>query len=174
MTLHTLPHAEVLAMLRALVAGLSASARAIEHRTGITNAQLFLLQSLSSGGPSSLGSLAERARTQPSTVSLLVGRLQRAGLVTKDRATDDRRRAVIALTDAGRVLIRRAPVTPTEKVLSALERLSPQAATALRTGLAPLLQHLELAWDEPPLMFEQPPSRRERGRTPAAGQATSA
>ena len=104
--------AEGLSLLRALVANLSSSARAVERQTGITNAQLFLLQELASSGPSSLGDLAEMARTQPSTVSIVIGRLQKAGYVTRKPATDDRRRVVIALTAAGTRLVVRAPVAP--------------------------------------------------------------
>jgi len=146
--------ANALGQLRALISGLSTSARAVERRTGVTNAQLFLLQQLATDGPHSLGELAARAQTTPSTVSIVVARLGRAGLVTKIRAAEDRRRAVVTLTAAGRRLIRRAPEAPTARLLAALERLTSGEARTLERGLAPLLHHLALSADNPPLLFE--------------------
>ncbi len=161
---HRASRTEALAMIRALVAGLTASARTIEQKTGVTNAQLYLLQQLAERETSSLGALALHARTQPSTVSLIVGRLQRARLVTRVKAMDDRRRAVITLTAAGRTLVRRAPVAPTARLFAALERLTPRETRALEAGLAPLLTRLDLPWTEPPMLFEHAASTRARSR----------
>jgi DNA-binding MarR family transcriptional regulator len=157
-------HADALSMLRALVGELSSSARAVERITGVTNAQLFLLQQLSAAGPCSLGELAALAHTQPSTVSLVIGRLQRAGLVTRVRAADDRRRAVIALTDAGRRLVRRAPTTTTARLLQAVRALDARHAKQLVHGLKPLLDALGASFTAPPMMFERSKSPAARRR----------
>jgi DNA-binding MarR family transcriptional regulator len=149
-------HQRVLRQVRALVNDLSASARTIEHRTGITNAQLFVLQSLATHGPQSIGELAARARTQLSTASIVVSRLERAGLVAKSRATEDRRRAVITVTASGRQIARRGPQAPTSRLLAATESLSPAAARALSKSLAPLLAALNVSADGDPMLFERP------------------
>jgi DNA-binding MarR family transcriptional regulator len=154
------PQQHVLRQVRALVNDLSASARMIEHRTGITNAQLFLLQSLAKDGPQSIGELAARARTQLSTASIVVSRLSRAGLVSKARATDDARRAVITLTTTGRKVARRGPHAPTARLLDAMESLTPAQARALAKGLAPLLAALGIRAESDPMLFEHgSPSR---------------
>ena len=152
----------VLAQLRALVAALTSSARAVERRTGITNAQLFLLLELAGDGPLGIGELAERARTQPSTVSIVVSRLEKAGLVTKVRGAEDRRSVLVDVTRKGRELAKHAPVPPTERLLEALERLSPRDAAALARGLAPLARSIAPQVHEPPLMFEESGSRTRR------------
>jgi DNA-binding MarR family transcriptional regulator len=156
-------HAAVLAPLRALIAGLTASARAVERRTGVTNAQLFLLQTLATTGPSTLGALAERVGTQPSTVSLVIGRLQRAGLVTRVRAVEDRRQVVITLTAAGQRLLRRAPEAPTTRLLEAISQLPARDALKVGVALEMIVQRLGIAYAEPPLLFE--PASGHRGRT---------
>jgi DNA-binding MarR family transcriptional regulator len=157
---------EALAVLRALVGILSSSARAVERRTGVTNAQLFLLQQIAASGPCSLGELAELAHTQPSTVSVVIGRLQRAGLVTRVRAVDDRRRAVIALTGSGNRLLRRAPKAPTARLLEAMRALDDRDARHLVHGLKPLLAALGASHSAPPMMFEAstPPAGRRRAK----------
>jgi len=158
------PRDRVLAQLRTLVAALTSSARAVERRTGITNAQLFLLLELSGEGPMGIGDLAERARTQPSTVSIVVSRLERAGLVTKVRAPEDRRAVLVHVTKKGRDLAKHAPVPPTERLLEALGKLSSRDAAVLACGLAPLVRSIAPEVHEPPLMFEESvaPSRRHR------------
>ena len=123
-----------LLLLRALVDSLSSSARAVERRTGVTNAQLFLLHELAASGPLGIGELAVRARTQPSTVSIVVSRLARAGLLTKARGRDDARRAIVRITEAGRRLARHAPVPPTARLLDALDRLPAREAAGLARG----------------------------------------
>lgn len=158
--------AQALDALRVIVGALSRSARAVETRTGITNAQVFLLQQLRDG-VLSMGELAELAHTHQSTVSIVVARLARAGLVAKARASDDARRAVVSLTPAGRALLRRAPAPPAADLLLAVERLSLGDARRLADGLHALVRSLGLEDHPPTMLFEHPralKSRRLAGR----------
>ncbi len=149
-----------LAHLRLLVDTLRRSARTVEHRTGITNAQLFLLQRLSEEGPLTVNALAERARTDQSTVSTVVNRLVASRLVSKVRASTDRRRVLVTVTSAGRQLVRHAPAPPLAQLVLGIERLTPAQARALARGLAALARTMKLAPREPALMFEEPRKRR--------------
>lgn len=160
-TRRTGPHRDVaIRGLRTLVAALGRSARSVESRTGFTNAQLFLLRQLATAERMSVNDLARLARTSQSTVSSVLGRLVRAGLVVHRRAADDGRRAELSLTPAGRRLLRRAPTPPTESLFEALESLTDPEARALATGLLALLKLLSLEPDEAPMLFEDSPRRR--------------
>lgn len=150
--------------LRSLVANLSRSARSIEWRTGFTNAQLFLLRQLATAESLSVNELAERARTNQSTVSSVLGRIVGAGLVQRRRAPDDGRRVALSLTPKGRRLLRRAPTPPTSALFDALESLTDHEARALATGLGALLRSLGLKPEQAPMLFEDAPHRR-RART---------
>jgi DNA-binding MarR family transcriptional regulator len=151
---------EALAMLRALVEELRRSARTIESRTGVSNAQLFLLRELRAHGPLSVNDLAASARTGPSTASIVVQRLVRAGLAAKSRSRTDRRSVGVSLTPSGRRLLRRAPAPTTARVLRALESLSDADTRALSRGLRSLARALNLASRAPSMLFEDPPARR--------------
>src|SRR5579864_7719256 len=83
--------AQALEHVRTLVGALSHSARAVERRTGVTNAQLFILQQLAEAESLSVNDLAARARTQQSTVSIVVARLVGAGFAAKRRSAADGR-----------------------------------------------------------------------------------
>lgn len=157
--------AQTLDRVRSLISALSQSARAVERSTGITNAQLFLLQQLASDTSLSVSDLAARARTQQSTVSIVIARLVRAGLAAKRRSLDDRRQTVVTLTPKGRQLVRHAPTPPTSALLRAIEMLSDRETRALSTGVYALLNMLDLAPTEVTMLFEHaPPSRSTNAR----------
>ncbi|MEP7345902.1 MAG: MarR family transcriptional regulator [Gemmatimonadaceae bacterium] len=149
---------EALGWLRVVVGALSQSARTVERRTGVTNAQLFLLQQLGEAGSLSVSELADRARTGQSTVSIILSRLTRAGLVSKKRSPDDARRAVVSLTRRGRALALRAPAPPAADLLRAVDQLSARDARGLADGLAALARALELQAVPPAMLFEAPTS----------------
>jgi DNA-binding MarR family transcriptional regulator len=146
--------------IRTLVASLSHSARAVERSTGITNAQLFLLQQLETSGPLSVNDLAARARTQQSTASIVVARLVRAGLAAKKKSPDDGRIAVISLTPNGRRLVRNAPAPPTSALLRSIEALSPGEAKSLENGVRALVRALGLEPPKVTMLFEDATTRR--------------
>ena len=146
--------------LRTLIAALSQSARAVERSTGITNAQLFLLQQLAEVESLSVNDLAARARTQQSTVSIVVARLVRAGLAAKRKSADDRRIAVISLTPKGRRLLRHAPAPPASALLRAIEALPLREARSLADGMDALVRALDLSPSKVTMLFEHAPARR--------------
>jgi DNA-binding MarR family transcriptional regulator len=152
--------AQALERLRTLISALSHSARAVERRTGITNAQLFLLQQLAEVDSLSVNDLAARARTQQSTVSIVVARLVRAGLAGKRRSPDDRRIAIVSLTPKGRRLLRHAPAPPISALLRAIGALSERDAHALADGMHALLGALALSPPKVTMLFEHAPTRR--------------
>lgn len=145
--------------LRVVVGALTHSARAVEQHTGVTNAQLFLLQQIAGSDGLSVNALAARARTQQSTVSIVIGRLVRAGYVRKGRDAVDGRRVVLSLTTKGRRLLRGAPAAPIAVLITALEQLSLRDARALADGVHALVRALGLAPQEGILLFEN----RSRG-----------
>lgn len=146
---------EALQNVRALVEELSRSARAVETRTGVTNAQLFLLQQIHVGNQLTVNDLAACAMTTQSTVSIVLSRLERKGLVKRTRSTIDRRSVVLQLTATGKQLLRRAPPAATSEVLGALSRLTSEELQALSRGMGALGRELGLTIKPPSLLFEE-------------------
>ncbi len=154
----------VLRSFRAIIAALSRSARAIEARTGVTNAQLFVLQQLRTEEVLGINDLAARARTGQSAVSIVVRRLVRRGLVRRRRSLADGRRVGVSLTAAGRALVRRAPEPPTTRLLVAVGRLAPRNLGALARGMTALVAAMEITGQTPSMLFERDGSTRTRVR----------
>jgi DNA-binding MarR family transcriptional regulator len=152
--------------VRTLISALSHSARGVERSTGVTNAQLFLLQQLAEADSLSVNDLAARARTQQSTVSIVVARLVRAGLATKRKSVDDGRIAAVSLTPKGRRLVGYAPASPAAALLRAIEELSDREACALGDGLGALIGALDLSPPAVTMLFEHAPTRRSAPTRP--------
>jgi DNA-binding MarR family transcriptional regulator len=103
-------------------------------------------------------------------VSVVVTRLAARDLVTRRTARDDARRSEIALTAAGRAMLRNAPEILQERLLRALARLRPRQLRALVEQLGMLVAALELDADVAGMFFEdESPGtvRRRPTRRPA-------
>lgn len=143
---------------------LGQSARAVEERSGITNAQLFVLQQLAQSDRLTINELAARALTQQSTVSLLVARLSRAKLVKRSRSPDDRRRVDVTLTAKGRDVVKNAPEPPSIRLIRAIDSLATPRVRELERSLGALLDAMGVAGDGTELLFEQPATTRARAK----------
>src|SRR5256712_2801661 len=88
----------VLDAIRPIVRLLRQSARDAERRTGMSAAQLFVLQQLRvAGGALTPGELAERTLTHQSSVSVVAGRLVEGGLAKRQQSRADGRRVELSL-----------------------------------------------------------------------------
>ena len=90
--------AAVLEAVRRLVRFLRLAEADAQAATGLSAAQLFILRQLADQPASSLAELAERTLTDPSSVSSVVDRLVRRGLVRRHRPRSDARRVELRLT----------------------------------------------------------------------------
>lgn len=92
---------------------------------GLTGPQLTVIKLLETFGDLSLSSLSERIRAQNSTVTGIIDRMEREGLVTRERSTTDRRVVYIRLSPKGAELARTIQIEPMEifrKVLTTLSK----------------------------------------------------
>ena len=144
----------ILDSIRRLVRLLRLADRAAQNELGLSGAQLFVLQELGKTPSLSLNELAERTRTDQSSVSVVVTRLVDAGLVARDRDSRDARRLVLTLTKAGQAAVRRSSPAAQERIIGIVETMS----AAERKRFADAFEHLvgELGPDKgvPPMLFE--------------------
>jgi len=152
----------VLEAIRRIVQLLRRSAREAEMRTGLSSAQLFVLQQLrSASGPLTPGELAQRTLTHQSSVSAVLRRLAEAGLVKKATSRRDRRRSELRLTGKGERAVRGAPALAQEQLIGAVERLPPASRAQLAQGLVDLTMELGISAANPPMFFEEAKSRAQ-------------
>jgi DNA-binding MarR family transcriptional regulator len=148
--------------LRRLVRSLRISARAAERVTGLSGAQIFVLQRLAEEKATSLAELASRTATDQSSVSVVVSRLLERALVTRAASRADARRMEIRVTPAGRALLRRSPEMAQRHLIDAI-RMLPRA---LQRSFARALHELVLAMNldgKPGMFFEGERRRPSKG-----------
>jgi DNA-binding MarR family transcriptional regulator len=104
---------------------------------GLTGPQLSVAKILEDIGDLSLSELSDRINAQNSTVTGIVDRMEREGLVERKRSSDDRRVVHIRLTKKGHELARSMKFEPFEIFKNAFEN------ALTREELGQLLQLLD-------------------------------
>jgi DNA-binding MarR family transcriptional regulator len=157
--------AELMDSFRRIVQALRSSHRAAAY-LNLTGAQLFVINALHEArAPMSVRELAERTRTDPSTVSVVVTRLVKRGLVQRTRAAEDSRRAELTLTRLGIALQKKAPRTTAQKqLLSALEALSSRDAAVFLRLLERIAGAMGASEEMPKMLFDTPATPLARKR----------
>jgi DNA-binding MarR family transcriptional regulator len=114
------------------------------HRLSLQS--FFVLDALSAAPERTLSQkqLVSAAGRTPGTTSVRLNRLQRAGLIERDRDPDDARVVLVRLTDAGAGLYERARVTYAERAGQLVAPLG-DAAAQLQTTLTGWLEFFEPA-----------------------------
>jgi DNA-binding MarR family transcriptional regulator len=94
------------------------------RRVNLTGPQLTVVKMLEAFGDLSLSELSDRIRAQNSTVTGIIDRMEREGLVERARSKEDRRVVFIGLTEKGARIAREIAVEPMEILRAALMSLS--------------------------------------------------
>jgi MarR family transcriptional regulator, organic hydroperoxide resistance regulator len=116
----------------------------IAARHGLTGPQLTVVKLLDLLGDLSLSRLSEKIRAQNSTVTGIVDRMEREGLVVRARSAEDRRVVHIRLTEKGRALAREVPIEPLTVFRQALDTLSPNEVRDLLRILTKLARRVKV------------------------------
>lgn len=98
-----------LVALRKIMRATDQHARRLAKHTGLTPPQWLVLQIVGDESETTPKVIAERARISQATVTALLDKLQKAGLVERTRGQSDRRQIWVTLTNAGRETRSSAP-----------------------------------------------------------------
>jgi DNA-binding MarR family transcriptional regulator len=114
----------------------------------LTVPQFFILRSVWAGKEGcSMSTLADGALRRSATMTGIVDRLVRMGLVTRQRDVRDRRRVLVELTPAGREVLGRVRKSREKRLRETLACLSPRDAEEFLRLLELYLQALHGQYD---------------------------
>jgi MarR family transcriptional regulator, organic hydroperoxide resistance regulator len=134
----------VLKSFRVIYGSVRHQFREVERTCGISGSQLWILHELSTASGIGVSELAAKLAIHQSTCSQLVDKLVRAGLVTKDRQSQDQRRVELAVSARGKRTLARAP-GPAEGVLTeAIAELTAKEVNALFHSLRQVIAALDM------------------------------
>lgn len=100
---------QALVALRRILRATDLNARLLARESGLTPSQLVVLQIVGAEGKVLPGKVAREMHLTQATVTALVDKLVNAGLVSRRRDTEDRRRIWIEPTAAGQDRIAQSP-----------------------------------------------------------------
>ena len=100
---------QVIAALRRITRAIDLHSRLLLQKHGLTAPQLAALQAIQRLQPVTVGVIARQIHLSQATVTGVLGRLEKRGLVSRTRGDADRRSVVVNLTEAGTQLVAEAP-----------------------------------------------------------------
>lgn len=152
----------VMDAFRRVIRELRLSGGEVERKLGISSAQLFVLHELGKNPGCSIGEVADRTHTDQSSVSTVVSRLVSTGLVKRTASAEDARRAELRLTARGRALLRRAPDTAQQRMVTAVESLPARQRQLLARSLAQLVEEMGESNGTSAILFDEGKRARKK------------
>ena len=116
---------EVLVALRQIIRATDLHSKQIFKRSGLTVPQIVVLQAISELGEVTTGQISKQVNLSQATVTTIIDRMERRGLVERYRSLTDRRIVHGKLTSKGHGVLKNAPALLHERFIAAFLALSP-------------------------------------------------
>ena len=141
-------HQEILVALRQITRAIDLQSKRLLKSAGLTVPQLMVLQALSPDGRAKPSDIARRVHLSQATITSIVDRLLKAGLVNRERSEGDRRVVDVVLTQAGSDRHDLAPTLLQEGFVEAFERLANWEKSQLVYAVQRLASMMDAAENE--------------------------
>ncbi len=134
---------ETMQSLRRIFKAIQIYSQETSREFGITGPQLWALKTIAQNEEMALSELGKGMYLHPSTMTGLIDRLEKKGLVTRERGREDRRRVKIRLTSRGAALAKRCPNPIQGKMVHGLRKLKREDLNAIFTSMKKLVEMME-------------------------------
>jgi MarR family transcriptional regulator, organic hydroperoxide resistance regulator len=129
--------------LRRIVKALHSFSQDVYRQYGLTGPQLWALKTLQREGRLSAGQLARALAVHQSSLSILIDRLEKRGLVSRVRSRGDGRFVLVEMTKRGLALSAMAPDPAQGRLLHGLQAMSRAEVSQIRRAVDRLVQAME-------------------------------
>ena len=126
---------EVLVALRRLIRAVGLHSRQLERTHGLTAPQALVLNAVAAKGQGSVGDVAAQVSLSQATVTDILNRLERRGLLTRVRSDRDRRRVLVRPTHEGIEIMESSPPLLQEAFVERFSALEDWEQTQLLASL---------------------------------------
>lgn len=136
---------EILRAIRRIIRGVSLQSKRLSKESGLTLQQIAVLRAIATAPQNelSVAGISRRVQLSSPTVSGILDRLERAGLVRRERGSRDRRKVWLHLTDAGREKLGQTPAPLQDRFVRRIQELHPDQQRILLDSLETLVSFLE-------------------------------
>jgi DNA-binding MarR family transcriptional regulator len=133
----------VVTALRRIMHAVDMRSRRLISSHGITGPQIMILKVLSVLNGSSVGELTREVHLSQATVTGILDRLEKRGLVERQRSDVDKRKVNVSLTRAGEKILADAPPLLQEKFMSEFAKLEDWEQTQILSSLQRIVSMME-------------------------------
>jgi DNA-binding MarR family transcriptional regulator len=142
------PAHAALGKFRIIIGAIRQHYRDVEKACGVSGAQIWVLAALDESPGLRVTELAEALSVHPSTASNLLDKIEKSGLIRRERNSQDQRVVRLYLTDAGQAALAAAPRPFTGVLVHALNQLEPYVLARLSQDLDTLIGHMDRVNDK--------------------------
>lgn len=100
---------EILIALRRIMRATDLQSQQLSRQSGLTVPQLLVMQAIAKEGSPSTSTLARHIVVSQATVTRIIDRLERDGVVKREKSSKDKRVVNVSLTDTGKSKLDAAP-----------------------------------------------------------------
>jgi DNA-binding MarR family transcriptional regulator len=125
----------VLIALRKIIQSIAMNSKSLVKRVGLTGPQLMILQEVAHSGGVSVGEVAKAISLSQGTVTGILERMEKRGLVIRRRSDADRRRVLVQVTADGKRLLETAPPVMQEAFVERFNSLQDWEQTMILSSL---------------------------------------
>ena len=133
----------VLKALRRIIRAVDIHSRKLNNDFHITAPQMICLYSLVKDGEITQSELSKQVCMGISTINGVIDRLEKKGLVLRQRDTQDRRKVFITVTESGKKITKSAPSLLQERFSEALRNLPELEQAAIALSLERVVELME-------------------------------
>ena len=115
---------QVLIAIRRIVRAIDLHSRRLVQEHGITGPQALILKRLADSGELSAGELARAVSLSQATVTDVLDRLEKRGLLRRERSAEDKRRVLVSATAQGLDVLKSSPPLLQDHFVAEFARLA--------------------------------------------------
>lgn len=134
---------EVLIALRKIIQAIDLHSRNLSKKYGLTGPQLVILQEIASKSQISVTELGRAISLSQGTVTDILSRLEKKGLIFKKKSENDKRRIELYITDDCERLLEQAPPPLQETFLEQFDAISDWEQMMILSSLQRLVEMME-------------------------------
>lgn len=133
----------VMAALRRIIRAIDLHSRSLVLRYGLTGPQLVVLKELVEAGGRPVSGLAHAVNLSQATVTGILDRLERKGMVERVRSSQDKRKVIVSSTAEAERVLAGAPPLLQEHFIAAFGELADWEQTQILSSLQRIVSLME-------------------------------
>jgi len=129
--------------LRKIIQTIDMNSKKLVKRVGLTGPQLVILQEIANLGEVTAGEIAKAVSLSQATVTGILERMEKRGLLARQRSKSDKRRIMVRITPSGKQILQEAPPLMQEAFIERFAGLQDWEQTMILSSLQRLVSIMD-------------------------------